>query len=266
IHFLSTPFDFESLALLVETLDVTFLKISSGDITNGPFLMKAARTGKSIILSTGMSTLGEIETALAVLAFGYTRCDGNITLKNIQEAFRTGESRQVLKEKVMLLQCTSEYPAPFEEVNLRVLKTLRLAFNLRVGLSDHTPGTAVAVAAVALGARIIEKHFTLDRNLAGPDHRASLEPAELSGMIQSIRQVETALGHSMKAPTRSESKNRAAARKSIVASEAIRKGDLFSVENLAMKRPGTGLSPMEYWQLLGKKADRDYAEDESVQP
>ncbi|MFH1079098.1 MAG: N-acetylneuraminate synthase [Pseudomonadota bacterium] len=264
VQFLSTPFDFDSIDLLAKTFALPCLKIGSGEMTNGPFLLKAAATGKRILLSTGMSTLGEIEEALGVLAFGYTGSGLDASLKGFRAAFQAARGQRALKENVKLLHCTSEYPAPFEEVNLGVLKTMRLAFGLPVGLSDHTPGTAVSIAAAALGAVVIEKHFTLDRNLPGPDHGASLEPDELKEMVKSIRQVETALGGFLKIPTRSETKNRAAARKSLVAARPIRRGDRFSSENLAMKRPGTGISPMDYWDLLEKSSDRDYAEDELI--
>lgn len=264
VQFLSTPFDFDSIDLLADTFDLPCLKIASGEITNGPFLLKAARTGKRIILSTGMSTLGEVEEALGALAFGYTRSSENASLKGFRDAFQSEEAQRVLKENVRLLHCTSEYPAPFEEVNLAALETLRLAFGLPVGLSDHTLGIAVSIAAVALGASIIEKHFTLNKTLPGPDHKASLEPHELREMVKSIRQVETALGSSMKISTRSENKNRDIARKSLVAAKAIQKGDIFSPDNLAIKRPGSGISPMCYWDLLGKRSDKDYSEDELI--
>ena len=264
IYFLSSPFDFDSIDLLAKTFDLPCLKIGSGEITNGPFLLKAAMTGKNIILSTGMSTLGEVEEALGVLAFGYIGSGRDASVRRFRDAFQTEEAQRALKENVKLLHCTSEYPAPFEEVNLAVLETMRLAFGLPVGLSDHTQGIAVPIAAVALGASIIEKHFTLAKTLPGPDHKASLEPYELKEMIKSIRQVETALGSSMKIPTRSESKNRDMARKSLVAAKLIQKGDIFSPENLAIKRPGTGISPINYWDLLGKRSDKDYSEDELI--
>jgi N-acetylneuraminate synthase len=264
VQFLSTPFDFDSIDLLAKTLNLPCLKIGSGEITNGPFLLQAARTGKSVILSTGMSTLGEVEEALGVLAFGYMRSAEKASKKSFRVAFQTVEGQQALKEKVKLLHCTSEYPAPFEEVNLAVLETLRLAFGLPVGFSDHTPGIAVSVAAVAMGAIIIEKHFTLDKKLPGPDHKASLEPFELNEMVKSIRQVEAALGSSIKIPTQSESKNRDQVRRSLIAAKPIHKGDIFSPENLSIKRPGNGLSPMYYWDLLGERSDKDYSEDELI--
>ena len=265
IEFLSTPFDLESLDLLARTFDLSRIKLPSGDITNAPLLLAAARTGKPAILSTGMSTLGEIETALAVLAFGYTEADAPPSLAAFQGAYGSAAGQKALQDKLTLLHCTTEYPAPFAEVNLRAMATLRDAFGLRVGYSDHTPGIAIPVAAVALGAVLIEKHFTLDRNLPGPDHKASLEPEELRQMMQSIREVETALGSAIKQPAASELRNRPVARKSLVAACDIAKGQLFTPENLAIKRPGDGISPIHYWDWLGKTAERDYQQDDKVQ-
>jgi N-acetylneuraminate synthase len=264
IQFLSTPFDLESVDLLVGALNLPRLKMPSGEITNAPLLLKAARTGKPVILSTGMSTLGEVEMALAVLAFGYTCPGQNPSVAAFKEAYFSETGRQALKEKVVLLHCTTEYPAPFGDVNLRAMDTLGTAFGLPVGLSDHTPGVAIPVAAVARGAVVIEKHFTLDRNLPGPDHKASLEPGELKAMVQSIRQVEQALGVSCKVPAVSEVKNMPVARKSLVAAKDIQPGELFTEENLAVKRPGTGISPVHYWEWLGKVAERAYKEDEVI--
>jgi N-acetylneuraminate synthase len=264
IQFLSTPYDSFSIDLLARTFDLPCMKIASGEITNGPFLLRASRTGKNIILSTGMSTVGEVETALSVLAYGYLRNDEKISTKSLQNTFRANKAQQILKSKVRLLHCTSEYPSPFEEVNLAAIETLRLAFGLPVGLSDHTPGISVSVAAVALGADIIEKHFTLNKTFSGPDHKASLDPCELKQMVKSIRQIETALGNSMKIPTLSESKNRDIARKSLVAAKPIKKGEFFTTDNLTTKRPGTGISPMYYWDILGKESNKDYSEDELI--
>jgi len=264
IEFISTPFDFESIDFLANILNVRRLKIPSGEITNGPYLLKVAQTGKPVILSTGMSTLGEIETALGVLAFGYLNINESPSLKNFSKAYCSEAGQRVLTEKVVLLHCTTEYPAPFNEVNLRALETLKHAFGLPVGLSDHTQGIAIPIAAVAIGAVVIEKHFTLDRNLPGPDHKASLEPDELKQMILVIRQVEVALGDGKKIPTPSEQKNMIVARRSIVASRPIKKGEVFSEKNMAIKRPGVGLSPMLYWELLGKKAENDFEADDFI--
>lgn len=264
IQFLSTPFDSESLEFLVEQLDIQKIKIPSGEITNGPLLLKAARTGRPVILSTGMCTLGEIETALGVLSFGYLRGSDSPSLAAFERAYYSQEAREMLRRNVVLLHCTTEYPAPVADVNLRAMSTLKLAFDLPVGYSDHTEGIAIPVAAVALGATVIEKHFTLDRNLPGPDHKASLEPGELAAMVTAIRQVEQALGDGIKIPSASELKNKPIARKSLVASRAIRAGQTFSEENLTSKRPGNGVSPMEYWAYLEKLAERDYGEDETL--
>ncbi|MBO8164298.1 MAG: N-acetylneuraminate synthase [Brevibacillus sp.] len=264
IQFLSTPFDIESAKLLAENMDLPMIKISSGDLTNAPLLMKVAESGKPIILSTGMSVLGEIESALGVLAFGYTQPNRVPSAEAFREAYQSVEGQQALKEKVTLLHCTTEYPTAFSDVNLRVMDTLKHAFQLPVGLSDHTEGIVVPIAAVARGAVIIEKHFTLDRNLPGPDHKASLEPDELKKMVQAIRQVEKALGNPQKIPTQAEQKNMQVARKSLVAAKTIKKGEPFTPDNLTIKRPGNGVSPFCYWDLLGKQARRDYEKDEVV--
>jgi len=198
------------------------------------------------------------------LAFGYLNWDSP-SLSRFQEAFHSLEGQRALKENVILLHCTTEYPAPFSDVNLRSMDTMTNAFGLPVGLSDHTPGIAVPIAAVARGAAVIEKHFTLDRNLPGPDHKASLEPDELKEMIKSIREVELALGSPIKKAAPSEYKNKFIVRKSLVAARKIAKGEIFTEENLTAKRPGFGLSPLLYWEYLGKRADRDYFQDEEIQ-
>jgi len=266
VQFLSTPFDEESLTLLARTLNLPLLKVASGEITNGPFLLAVARTGKSVILSTGMSTLEEIALALGVLAFGYLGKRRMPSRESFAGVQRSEAGRRILREKVVLLQCTTEYPAPFSEVNLAAMATLRATFGLPVGLSDHTPGIVVPIAAVALGAGIVEKHFTMDRSLPGPDHQASLEPTELAAMVRSIRQIESAIGRPEKVPTTVEIKNRAVARRSLVAAVPIAKGDVYSPANLTTKRPGTGISPMSYWEILGHKAGRAYEQDELIVP
>jgi len=262
LEFMSTPFDGESVELLAK-LGVARLKIPSGEITNAPLLLRMAQTGLPIIMSTGMATLGEVESALGVLAFGYLGYGGRPSLPEFQRAWRAGQG--VLQEKVTLLHCTTEYPAPFGEVNLRAMETLARAFGLPVGYSDHTPGIAVAIAAAARGAAMVEKHFTLDKNLPGPDHQASLEPEELKAMIRSIRQVEAALGSGLKIPTPSELKNKDIMRKSLAATRTIRKGECFSEDNLTSKRPGNGISPLYYWDWIGKEAERDFQPDEIIQ-
>lgn len=264
IMFLSTPFDMESVDFLVKSLGVETIKIPSGEITNGPFLLKIARSGKSIILSTGMSTLGEIEEALSVLAFGLTNLDSPPSPHLFERAYTSSKGQKTLKKHVTLMHCTTEYPAPFADINLRAMETLEQAFGLPVGYSDHSQGIAIAIAAVAMGASVIEKHFTTDRTLPGPDHKASLEPDELAQMVRSIRNVEMALGTSLKIPAFSEIKNRDIARKSIVAATDIKMGDVFTLSNLTTKRPGHGLSPMQFWDLLGREAPRDFAQDEVI--
>lgn len=266
IQFLSTPFDPTSVDLLAVTLDLPLLKLSSGEITNAPLLLKASRCGKPIILSTGMATLADIETALGVLAFGYTNHDSVPGEAAFRAAYASPAGQIALRERVTLLHCTTEYPAPFDEVNLRAMETLSAAFGLPVGFSDHTEGVAVPIAAAALGARVIEKHFTLDRTLPGPDHKASLEPGELKEMVTAIRRVGQALGSFRKHPAPSEIGNAAVARKSIVAARWIREGEPFTEENLCIKRPGTGISPLRFWEMLGRPASRDYDPDEVIEP
>lgn len=239
IEFLSTPFDLESIDFLQE-LGIRFLKIPSGEITNFPYLRKIGQTGMPVIMSTGMSTLEEVGDAIRVL-------------------------REYGSDEISLLHCTTEYPAPLDSVNLKAMQTMAEAFNLPVGYSDHTSGIEVSVAAVAMGAVIIEKHFTLDRNMEGPDHKASLEPDELKAMVQSIRDVEMAMGTGEKGLSYSELKNVSVVRKSIVAKMAIRKGMLFSEDNLSVKRPGTGVNPMQWNKVIGLCAKRDYEEDEMIE-
>jgi N,N'-diacetyllegionaminate synthase len=240
IRFFSTPFDIESADFLVE-LKLEPLKIPSGEITNLPYLRHIGRFGIPLILSTGMSTLGDIEAALDVLERGGTP-----------------------RKLITVLHCNTEYPTPMRDVNLRAMCLLREAFDVKVGYSDHTPGIEVAIAAVALGATVIEKHFTLDRTLPGPDHKASLEPLELEAMVRGIRNIETALGDGLKRPSPSELKNIGVARKSIVAARSIAAGETLTAENLTTKRPGYGVSPMLWDQVLGRKAVRDYARDDAI--
>ena len=241
VKFLSTAFDFGSIAFL-DTLDLDVWKIPSGEITNYPYLRQIAKTNKKVILSTGMATLREIEEAITVLEkFGTPR--NNITL----------------------LHCTTEYPAPKNEVNLRAMNVLKETFGLPVGYSDHTEGIEIAVAAVAMGACVIEKHFTLDRNMEGPDHKASIQPDELIRMVQYIRNVELALGSGVKEPSPSEKANISIARKSIVAGRKIKKGEIFTENNLIPKRPGNGISPMKWKDVIGKTAMRDFEEDELIE-
>ena len=266
IEFLSTPFDRASLNLLTRQLGIRTIKMSSGDITNAPFLLAVARAADKIILSTGMSTIAEIEAALSVLAFGFTESNSSIYPRgdDFRRALRSQQGKLALKDRVTLLHCTSEYPAPVGEVNLRAMITMTERFRLPTGYSDHTVGIHIALAAVALGAVVIEKHFTLDKNLPGPDHSASIEPSELRSLISQIRDIEQSLGDGVKRPTKSELKNRAVVRRSLVAAKDIAKGDTFTTENLSCKRIGHGTSPFEYWEVLGQTADRPYKADEVV--
>ena len=240
IGFLSTGFDIESVDLLV-SLGQECFKIPSGEITNLPYLRHIGQLGKTVILSTGMATLGEIEAAIEVLE-------------------QTGTPRA----KVTVLHCTTEYPTPMNEVNLRAMQSIHTAFDVAVGYSDHTEGIEIAIAAVAMGASVIEKHFTLDRTFPGPDHQASLEPAELKAMVTAIRNIEIALGDGIKRITPSEARNKPVARKSLVASRAISIGEIFTAENLTTKRPGTGISPMRWDELVGQASQKNYNEDDLI--
>lgn len=239
ICFLSTPFDFESIDFL-DSIDMPFWKVPSGEITNLPYLLAIAKTGKPVVMSTGMCGMEEIQAAVRALQENGT-------------------------PEITLLHCNTEYPTPFEDVNLKAMLTMRDAFGLKVGYSDHTRGIEVPVAAAALGAQVIEKHFTLDRTMEGPDHKASLEPDELKAMVSSIRHIESALGTGEKTPSPSELKNRPIARKSIVARTPIRAGEAFTEENITVKRPGSGISPMKWFEVLGAKAPRDFAVDEMIE-
>ncbi|MGK5092829.1 N-acetylneuraminate synthase [Deltaproteobacteria bacterium TL4] len=264
IQFLSTPFDSESLKMLVSKLKLPRIKIGSGEITNAPLLYEVALTAKPVILSTGMSSLGEVEQALGVLALGYLSNQKAPSITAFQSAWSSKEGQQVLQEKVVLLHCTTEYPAPFSSVNLKAMDTMKEAFGLPVGFSDHTQGIEIALAAVARGAVVIEKHFTLDCTLPGPDHQASLEPESLRNLVKGIRNIEAALGRGIKAPDGVELKNKKIARKSLVTQGAVVQGEEFTTENLAIKRPGTGISPLHYWEWLGKKASKNYAADQII--
>lgn len=240
IGFFSTGFDIESIDLLV-SLGQDYFKIPSGEITNLPYLRHTGHLGKTVILSTGMASLGEIEAALDVL-----------------------EQAGTLRDRITVLHCNTEYPTPMADVNLRAMLTIRDAFGVAVGYSDHTAGIEVAIAAVALGATVIEKHFTVDRNLPGPDHKSSLEPDELKAMVSAIRNVEIALGDGIKRLTPSEARNKPIVRKSLVASQIIKAGEVFSAQNITTKRPGTGISPMRWDEVMGQVAQKNYKEDDLI--
>ncbi len=239
ICFLSTPFDLDSIEFL-DSMGMPFWKIPSGEVTNYPYLVALARTQKPVVMSTGMCEMIEIEEAIRVLKDNGT--------KDIQ-----------------LLHCNTEYPTPFEDVNLRAIETMKDTFGYEVGYSDHTKGIEIPIAAVAIGAAIIEKHFTLDRSMKGPDHKASLEPDELKQMVHSIRNIEKAIGNGIKTPSPSEKKNIAVARKSIVAKKSIKTGEVLTEDNITVKRPGLGLNPMRWKAVLGTKAVKDFEEDELIE-
>jgi N-acetylneuraminate synthase len=264
IEFMSTPFDEASLDFLVSRNLIRRLKIPSGEITSLPFILRASRSGLPLIISTGMATLSEIETALMCIAFGIKHASGDPDREAMLAAYSDIAVQKALIERVIVLHCTTEYPAPLHEVNLNAIRTLQQSFQTPVGYSDHTQGIAVPLAAVALGACLIEKHFTLDRNMEGPDHKASLIPTELKAMVQGIRDVQASLGSSRKLPSPSELANRAAARKSLVASCYISEGAIFTRENLTCKRPGTGIPAAEFWNVLGSTATRSYQPDELI--
>lgn len=238
IKFLSTPFDVDSVHFLNSLVDMW--KIPSGEITNLPYLIEIGRTGKPVIMSTGMSDMDEIRAAIEILRENGTK-------------------------ELSLLHCNTQYPTPYGDVNLRAMETMHKEFGVPVGYSDHTLGIEVPIAAVAMGAEIIEKHFTLDRNMEGPDHKASLEPSELKAMVRAIRNIEVALGDGEKKVSKSESLNRDIARKSIVARRDICEGEILTEDNITTKRPGNGLSPMKWFEVLGTRAVRDFEEDEMIE-
>ena len=239
IGFISTPFDLDSIAFL-ETFDMDFWKVPSGEVTNLPYLETIARTKRKVVMSTGMCDMNEIQDAIEVLEKNGTT-------------------------DITLLHCNTQYPTPYEHVNLSAMNSIRDALHKEVGYSDHTQGIEVPIAAVAMGATVIEKHFTLDKNMEGPDHKASLDPIELQQMVIAIRNIEQAIGNGLKEPSSSEMANKAVARKSIVASRNIKQGEVFSEENLTTKRPGTGISPMKWYEVIGKAAPRDFSEDEIIE-
>lgn len=239
IGFISTPFDLESIDFL-ESLDMDFWKVPSGEVTDLPYLEAIARTGRNVIMSTGMCDIQEIQDAIAVL-------ENNGT------------------SEIMLLHCNTQYPTPYEHVNLSAMHAIKERTGKKVGYSDHTQGIEVPIAAVAMGATVIEKHFTLDKNMNGPDHKASLSPDELKAMVEAIRNIERAMGDGFKEASPSEIKNKTAARKSIVASRQIKKGEILTEENLVVKRPGNGISPMRWYEILGTRAVRDFMEDELIE-
>ena len=263
IQFLSTPFDTASLNFLTVDLGLETIKVGSGELTNAPFLFEVARLAKNIILSTGMSTIDEVADALGVIAFVMTDSK-NPSVSSFKSALASSEGRKAVTSKVTLLHCTTDYPTVPSDVNLQAMSTLREKFDCQVGFSDHSVGIHLAVAAVAMGATVIEKHLTIDRDLPGPDHKASLEPNEFKNLVDQVRNLENAFGDGTKRPTEVELKNKKIARRSLVALKAIKTGDVFTSENVSIKRPGTGRSPFEYWSLLGTKATSDIAENDLI--
>lgn len=239
IGFISTPFDLDSIDFL-ETFDMDFWKVPSGEVTNLPYLEAIAKTKRKVVMSTGMCDMNEIQDAIEVLEKNGTT-------------------------EITLLHCNTQYPTPYEHVNLNAMNSIKDALHKEVGYSDHTQGIEVPIAAVAMGATVIEKHFTLDKNMEGPDHKASLDPTELKQMVRAIRNIEKAIGNGLKEPSSSELANKGVARKSIVASRSIKQGEIFSEENLTTKRPGTGISPMKWYEVIGKAASRDFSEDEIIE-
>ena len=266
IKFLSTAFDFDSLKFLLDDLSLNLLKISSGDLTNAPLVLSHAVSGKDIILSTGMSNLNEIKTALSVISYGYLNqnLDLKPSIEDFKKAYNSSEGKDLLEEKVTLLHCTTEYPAPLKDINLDAINTLKEYFKLKVGYSDHSEGLLVPIAAAAVGATVIEKHLTLNKNDIGPDHKASIEPDELKRMISRIRDIEVIKGDGIKEPRESEMGNIRIARKSIVARKIIKAGEIFTKDNITLKRPSEGLDPINYWEILGKESIRDYEIDEVI--
>jgi N-acetylneuraminate synthase len=260
VEFLSSAFDVGSLQFLVKQLGLTTLKVASGELTNGPFLLQHALSGCDLILSTGMATLSEVQDALAIIAYGllYPQSQNLPDSGAFLAAFHSAQGKALLKQKVTILHCTTEYPAPMKDINLRVLETLSREFGLQIGYSDHSAGFEVSIAAVAVGANVIEKHFTLDRSLPGPDHKASLEPDELTAMIGAIRNIEDALGTNIKQPTYNELSNLTLVRKSLVCTCNVQQGEIWHESMLTAKRPAGGMSPMRYWDLIGKPATRSY--------
>lgn len=241
VKFISTPFDLVSIDIL-EELDMDFWKVPSGEITNYPYLVKIAKTHRPVVMSTGMCEVDEVRDAV------------NVLLNN-----------GLTRDQISLLHCNTEYPTPFQDVNLSAMNNLARELGLSVGYSDHTVGIEVPIAAVAMGAKVIEKHFTLDHNMSGPDHKASLEPDELKKMVESIRNIEKAIGDGKKHVTESERKNIVIARKSIIAARDIKKGEILTEVNLTVKRPGNGINPMHWNEVLGKIAIRDFVEDELIE-
>lgn len=265
IAFLSTPFDTDSLRLLVETHALPRIKLGSGELTNAPFLLEIGRAGVDVILSTGMATLAEVEQALGVLGFAMRGGDTPPSRAGFASALWDDTIWDLLRARVTLLHCTTDYPSRAEDANLRAMDTMARAFGLPVGYSDHSEGNALCLAAVALGACVIEKHFTLDRGLPGPDHAASIEPDALGQLVRDIRRVEAALGSGVKQPRPDEQKNRAIVRKSLVAARDLPAGHVLEAEDIALMRPGTGHPPISFWDRVGTRLTRAHSAGEALE-
>lgn len=267
IDFLTSVFDEESLEFVYQNLNTKTLKIGSGEITNGPLLFKHARLGYDIILSTGNSTIREIEQALGVLVYGYMHKKNNLIIpsrKIFKKLACSKEGRRILKKKVTLLHCVSDYPAKFEDLNINCINSLKDIFGVKVGYSDHSLGFEAAVVATSIGASVIEKHITLDKNLQGPDHKCSMDPVEFKNFVQYIRKVEKMMGTGKKKPSFNEMKNIKHVRKNLYAKIEIKKGDEFNINNLVSKRPYINNSPMMFWELLGKKSKRNFKKNDPI--
>lgn len=261
IEFLSTPFDFESVDFLIDELRMKKVKIPSGELTNSPFIHYVARKRKPMIVSTGMATMDDIHEALSFIAYGLAFPTELVDVESVKKFYQTAKAKEILEAYVTVLHCTTEYPAPYESINLRVIGEMKKELQLPIGFSDHSEGISIPIAATALGAVLIEKHFTLNRELEGPDHRASLEPDELKAMVAGICAVEKSLGTGEKNPTVIELENRIAARKSLVARKVIQAGETITEAHLTVKRPGNGMSPNMYWSIVGQKAKKSYVQD-----
>lgn len=264
IAFLSTPFDFESVDFLLDQLAMQTVKIPSGELTNSPFIHYIATKQRPIILSTGMATVDEIHEALAFIAYGLAYPQQSVDTTEVEAFYKTLIAKELLQKYVTVLHCTTQYPAPVHSINLKAMDAIRTTFQVPIGFSDHSEGIIIPIGAVVMGATVIEKHFTLDKKMEGPDHVASLNPQELKTMVQGIREIEEALGDGVKEPTAVELQNRQPARKSLVAKKAIQVGEVFSVMNLTVKRPGNGIAPSKYWGYIGKTATKNYAEDAMI--
>lgn len=261
IEFLSTPFDFESVDFLIDQLEMKKVKISSGELTNSPFIHYIATKQKPMIVSTGMATMEEIHVALSFIAYGLAFPTKRVMVKEVLKFYKTKRAKELLQTYVTVLHCTTEYPAQYDSINLRVLQEMKKELKIPIGFSDHSEGITIPIAATTFGIAVIEKHFTLSRNLEGPDHRASLEPKELKEMVKAIRTVEKSLGFSDKKPSKIELENRIAARKSLVAKIPIQSGEVITEKHLTVKRPGNGMSPNTFWEIIGKRSTNSYEKD-----